>query len=145
MKNVFLQVSALWGEIIRHWKRSLKGFRFSPRGASDTVCSHRMLQINPESTWITDKIWSSCVHVLQYSVTGMDLGQVSMSFNLIGETTWTGRTCVSFHFKYFVLLQLFEQRFYKINALLINVKIILLYFYIFVLYYIFILYYILLY
>jgi len=71
----------------------------------------RMLQINPESTWITGKVTVGAV-AFQCSVTRTDLGQVSMSPNLIRKTTQMDQTCISFHFGYFVLFRLFEKHFY---------------------------------
>jgi len=53
----------------------------------------------------------SCIHVLQCSVTRTDLGQVSMSLNLIHEIIRMDQTCASFCFGYFVLPRLFEKRF----------------------------------
>ena len=69
-----------------------------------------MLQINPENTWITDKVAVGAVTFMCSNV--QDLGQVSMSPNPIREITRMDRTYVSFRFKYFVLPRLFEKCFY---------------------------------
>jgi len=53
--------------------------------------------------------WSSCIHMLQYSVTQTDLGQVSMSPNLICEKR-VGH--MPRFVSGFVLPRLFEKRFY---------------------------------
>jgi len=73
-----------------------------------------MLQINPESTWITGKMAiGAAFSVFQCSVTRTNLRQVlNVSLNLISETTRMDRTCASFRFGYFVLSRLFEKYFY---------------------------------
>jgi len=75
------------------------------------ICSRRMLQINSESTWITDKMAVGAV-AFMCSVTRTDLGQISMSPNLIRETTPMDRIYASFRFRYFILPRLFEKHFY---------------------------------
>jgi len=84
-----------------------------------------MLQINSESTWITDKVAVGAVTFMCSNV--QDLGQVSMSPNPIREITRMDQHMPRFVSSILCYLDYLKSVFIQTNAFLINIKV---YFYI---------------